>query len=126
MNKGELSIEYSRIYKEANEIFKKYNPCQFKDGECSSDRHWRTNGYRVRNGCCGGCRHIGPNGCKVKSLGCKLFTCEAITKKHKKFKTEIERLRVLARKTFRHMRMPPIYMTKSYFFSKYYYSRKEV
>ncbi len=70
MNLKKLSIEYDRLYGEADKLFKKHNPCQFKGNKCVYKGAPRT------NGCCGSCRHLTPKGCSVKCLGCKTFFCE--------------------------------------------------
>ncbi len=67
-----LSIEYDRFYEEADKLFKKYNPCKFKDGKCICNRN---NTYPSKNGCCGMCRYLNSKGCTIKSLGCKLYIC---------------------------------------------------
>lgn len=90
MELGELSAEYDHICEEADELFKKYDPCQFKDGKCTKD--WS-------DGCCGGCSHLGPNGCATKSLGCKLFTCGGVMwrEKYGNLLSELVGLKMAAR-----------------------------
>ncbi len=101
MNRKELSIEYSRIYDEANKIFKKYNPCQFKGNECNRNRYWNERQiHKEKNGCCYDCSSIGPKGCKIKSISCKLFTCHIVRENYKQCEIEIAQLRKLTYKLF--------------------------
>ena len=122
MTKRELSAEYNRIYDEANRIFKKYNPCQFKDGMCASNRHNLKKGYDGQiNGCCYVCDNIGRNGCRAKALGCKLYTCRMIKDTHKQCAAEIMQLRIATRKIFDEI---PCFMTKTVLFNNCINSKK--
>ncbi len=98
MDLKRLSAEYSHIYNEADKLFKKHNPCQFKNGQCISNRT-PPQLHSPQNGCCGGCKRLGSNGCKVKSLGCKLFACSNIKRRSKECFEKIMQLRIQARET---------------------------
>lgn len=87
MNHGKLSKEYDRIYEEADALFKRYDPCQFKDGKCKSEV--------FPDGCCEGCVYLGSNGCTIQSLGCKLFMCGSVIK-HKELYSGIRALTIEA------------------------------
>ncbi len=90
MNLKELSVKYDRIYEEADELFKKHNPCQFEGSRCIMDR---TAGDS-ENGCCYRlCPNFGPSGCKARSLGCKLFTCKSFSEEDFEFSLKISKLR---------------------------------
>lgn len=73
MTSEELSVEYDRFYEEAEELFKKFDPCKFKGNKCVH------NGYKTlyKDGCCGtGCPFHTPKGCSIRCLGCKTFFCK--------------------------------------------------
>jgi hypothetical protein len=90
MNKRQLSKKYDELYAEAVALFREYNPCQFDhvSGTCLPVRdnkafsEWREPFIL----CCAHChyerrnRHSKKSGCRVKSLGCKLYTCYALEK----------------------------------------------
>lgn len=109
MTLKELSAEYDRLYEEADELFKEYNPCQFENGKCSRNRadiksgHFRPEGPCVSNGCCTTtmCEHLTPKGCSIKALGCKLHVCLYIHKagEFKKFYTKMRKVRKRAQNT---------------------------
>jgi len=69
--KAELEREYDQLYEEADELLKKYDPCDVVNGECAA---YRAKFYTT-NFCCDGCRHLSSKGCRVKSLACKLWLC---------------------------------------------------
>jgi len=63
---------YDFLYTAADQIIRKYNPCQVQsssDGlvECASDIGL----------CCNGCEYLDDNGCMVNSVCCKLHICSA-------------------------------------------------
>lgn len=106
MELEELSIEYDRIYEEVDRLFKEYNPCQFENGQCVSNRRHNTRAkadghpYPKSNGCCPrDCKYLGPNGCTTRSLGCKLMYCSYPHNVHgdvsslKEFFVRIDKLR---------------------------------
>lgn len=109
MDLEKLSAEYDRIYKEADNLFREYNPCQFKGNQCARNRKdlesgdFRNDSDIVQNGCCGttGCKYLTPKGCDIKALGCKLHTCSELhRRKHKQFYTKIKSLTLEARGIF--------------------------
>lgn len=107
MNLEKLSIKYDRLYEKADRLFKKHNPCQFIDGLCIKNR---KNGG-VSNGCCHeSCDHLGPRGCTIKSLGCKLFTCDYICENHEMLDKKICKLRRKA--GMKSFSLVPCYLTK--------------
>ncbi len=74
MDLEKLSVGYDRLYEEASDLLKKYNPCQFEEGVCINRRE-RYRGS-PKNGCCGHCTHLSSEGCNTKALGCKFVVCE--------------------------------------------------
>jgi len=64
------SYIFDVLYTIADQLIKKYNPCQiYKDA--------RGKAHCLRDlPCCGGCKFLGPDGCTTKCLGCKLGLCE--------------------------------------------------
>lgn len=93
MNLRGLSVKYNRLYKEADKLFKEYNPCQFKDSSCVQDRR---DGGIGKNGCCYSCEYLGPDGCKVKAIGCKLFFCWEAAEKNKEFTEKLTQVKIQA------------------------------
>ena len=61
-------IIYMALYDAGNDVLRKHNPCEIKDGECAAGK-----GHLAR--CCGGCEHLTPTGCGVSALTCKLHLC---------------------------------------------------
>ena len=88
LSTAELSALYDRIYDIADRLIKKHNPCNIRI-ETRPHHLFPTKleeetvcmSYYVNSLCCAGCSHHSKNGCTVKSLGCKLFLCSAITNK---------------------------------------------
>lgn len=83
MTKGEMEQKYDKLYDDADAIFNELNPCQFRkteDGKvvCAGSKSIEKYVGKDQT-CCHGCKHLGPNGCTVKSLGCKLWTCDHLT-----------------------------------------------
>lgn len=71
----QMSLEYDRLYREAQAILDKYNPCNVKieNGKavCNSTRAGES-----ESPCCGGCQHLTEGiGCTVSALTCKLWLC---------------------------------------------------
>jgi hypothetical protein len=60
-----MSAVYDELWQKADEILKKFNPCNIKKGQCLA-------GYP----CCGGCEFLSKKGCTEKSLACKLWLCD--------------------------------------------------
>lgn len=55
---------HDRLYRHADRLIKKYNPCEVKNGKCLDGDF-----------CCGSCEHLTENGCSVNCLSCKLHLC---------------------------------------------------
>ena len=70
LNKHALKSIYENLFKMADELIKKYNPCDPQNGTCS---RYRENGGE--NFCCGHCKHLTPEGCNTQSLACKMWLC---------------------------------------------------
>jgi hypothetical protein len=99
------SYIYDALYIMADQLIKKYNPCQiYKDaaGEACCVRN---------HPCCSGCKFLGPNGCTTKCLGCKLGLCTAAAD------ANIEQYRILTK-----MR----YIAQRYGLSNIRTSKKEI
>lgn len=83
-----INERYSLIYDKVCEyIDKKYmkcNYCDFKDDVCIYFRY--HNMLEHKNGCCysdargGLCENLVNNSCKIKSISCKLYSCEYLRK----------------------------------------------
>ena len=65
------SYIFDVLYTIADQLIKKYNPCQIHKDALGKDHCLRD------SPCCGGCKFLGPNGCTTKCLGCKLGLCQA-------------------------------------------------
>jgi hypothetical protein len=55
---------YDRLYKHADKLIKKHNPCKIENGKCVLGKP-----------CCKNCRYLTKNGCSVECLMCKLYLC---------------------------------------------------
>lgn len=72
MTPADFSLEYDRLCKKAEELFKEYDPCGIKDGKCSESRTYGTRPF-----CCTQCEHlIEEHGCGVQALYCKIWVCD--------------------------------------------------
>ena len=78
---------YELLYKQAQQVLEKHNPCKVKSGIC----HRRT------KCCCSSCHNLGENGCKVKALWCKLWICGFTAYFHPKAYQELQQLTVIAK-----------------------------
>jgi len=65
MNTKQKLQLHDRLYRRADKLIKRYNPCRIEGEEC----------LRGRNPCCDECKYLGKKGCTVKSLMCKLHLC---------------------------------------------------
>ncbi len=105
---GDIKEIYSRIYDEVCDYldgeFQKHNYCDFKDDSCACQRSkMKVNGEK--DGCCintfyyrkidhmpvftGRCKNLKDGGgCKIKSIGCKLFTCRYLRRQGIRYKCE--------------------------------------
>lgn len=75
-----IQNSYDDLYRRADEILAKHNPCQIRqelDGTVSC-HDTRTNTYRKDQLCCNGCEHLSISGCRVHSLACKMWLCEEV------------------------------------------------
>lgn len=94
INEKDLAKRYSFIYDTVCDyIDKKYldcNYCDFKDNVCIYFREHKNIEYK--NGCCyadfrgGLCDHLDIDHCNIKSISCKLYSCETLRKKKIYFK----------------------------------------
>lgn len=64
MNVKQKMQVYDRLYKHADKLIRKHNPCETKDGKCLRGKP-----------CCDNCPHLTKNGCSIDCLMCKLFLC---------------------------------------------------
>lgn len=55
---------HDRLYRHADKLIKKHNPCEVKNGKCIYGEF-----------CCNDCEHLTKNGCSVNCLMCKLHLC---------------------------------------------------
>lgn len=94
INEKDLSKRYSYIYDTVCDyIDKKYlecNYCEFKDDVCKYFRE--NNDLNHKNGCCysdargGLCEHLVNKHCNIKSISCKLYSCEILRNNNIKFR----------------------------------------
>lgn len=82
ITKSFLGKKYDDLYKRAEEVIAKLNPCQIQTIEGHTSCQGIETGcafmYPVERNllCCFGCEHHGKkSGCRVKSLACKLWFC---------------------------------------------------
>jgi hypothetical protein len=62
---------YDKLYNEAEELIKLYNPCQIENGICLRARKDKCKSF-----CCHGCKHLTEKGCSAnKPLPCKIWFC---------------------------------------------------
>lgn len=61
---------YYEFYHKFETILLKYNPCDFINNQCVSNRINNT-----ANGCCPTCELNTYAGCSILSLGCKMILC---------------------------------------------------
>ena len=79
---------YSTTYKDMNEMFARFNFCNFKENKCLSQRHKDSHNKYPKpktDGCCfkvfRKCNYNNKDGtCKIECLACKIFTCPYLTK----------------------------------------------
>ncbi len=77
MNK-DLSIEtkmiiYDQLFQEADELFKKFDPCYVIAEKCLRAR------FGGENFCCKECKYLSDSGCTIKALLCRLWLCPECT-----------------------------------------------
>ena len=94
INIKDIKERYNYIYDEGCDyIDKKYldcNYCDFKDDICKYFRE--TKQLNHKNGCCysdargGLCPHLKNRKCNIKSISCKLYSCEILRKNNIKFR----------------------------------------
>ena len=94
VNMKDINKRYSFIYDCVCEyIDKKYmkcNYCDFKDNVCIYFRYHKN--FEHKNGCCfsdargGLCENLVNNSCKIKSISCKLYSCEYLRNNKVNFK----------------------------------------
>lgn len=84
---------YNFIYLIADQLVKKYNPC---DIQVNRSGFATCGGYYDKPSCCDGCKYLSIKGCTTKALGCKLDFC---TKAHimikKKYPELIYKMNIL-------------------------------
>lgn len=64
--------KFNKLYKKADRIMKKYNPCQINNRECF--RHIENK--LLLNFCCHECKHLDDSGCTIKNIWCKIWLCD--------------------------------------------------
>lgn len=86
------SLVYDFLYIAADQLIKKYDPCQiYKDasGEAICIRDSPSK-------CCRGCRYLGPDECITKCLACKLGLCSAAVSANQKLNKSLGKMRAIA------------------------------
>ncbi len=79
---------YNTTYKDMNEMFSRFNFCNFKENKCLSQRHKNLSNKYPKpktDGCCfkvfGKCKYNNKDGtCQIECLPCKIFTCPYLSK----------------------------------------------
>lgn len=88
---------YDFLYFAADQLVKKYNPCQLQISESGAKC------IGVLATCCGGCKHISDSGCIVACLFCKLGLCYSATKRIRKLYPDVlEKLLVIQTISFKY------------------------
>lgn len=91
-----LSAAYDKLYKEGEEIFRKYDPCRVHLSKLGNTCACHPDDPE-RSFCCRDCCHLTPNGCSIRSLSCKLWSCWECRKEGgDEFVEKLESLRVRA------------------------------
>lgn len=62
---------HDRLYKRADMLIRKHNPCEMKDGQCLRGKP-----------CCDKCNHLTGDGCVINCLMCKLFLCWRVNQRN--------------------------------------------
>jgi len=86
------SYLYDFLYIIADQLIKKYNPCQIHEDE-SEELHCMGN-----EPCCWECRFLRLDGCTTKCLGCKLWLCGAAGEDHTELCKILSEMRTIAHK----------------------------
>lgn len=88
--KERYSFIYDYICDYIDDKYLNCNYCDFKNDVCI---YFRTNkDFSHKNGCCyskkrgGLCEHFKNNSCQIKSISCKLYSCEVLRKNKVSFK----------------------------------------
>lgn len=55
---------HDRIYRHADRLIRKHNPCRIENGKCAYGEF-----------CCNDCEHLTETGCSIECLMCKLYLC---------------------------------------------------
>jgi hypothetical protein len=84
------SQKYDEIYNKADKLFKKYNPCQIKNGICVTGEKCCCGSECIVNSR-GKCKYLTEIGCSTKCLLCKLHICGKV-KINEVFKNKLMKL----------------------------------
>jgi len=104
-----LHILHDKIWDYANNLLKRYNPCNISNGSCLQGQiselgcHTKHDteaalieAIEKHSFCCSGCKYITPTGCNTKALKCKVSLCSIATRyAHPQLLDELKRLRVI-------------------------------
>ncbi len=88
--KKRYSFIYDVVCSYIDDKYKKYNYCDFKDDVCIFFRN--NPNICHKNGCCysdargGLCKNLKNNSCQIKSISCKLYSCEYLRKNKVNFR----------------------------------------
>ena len=85
MNINQKRKLYDRLYRHADKLIKKHNPCEIKDGKC-------IDGVP----CCNECPHLGERGCTVECLECKVFLCGTANEHFRQLYRILKRIQIQA------------------------------
>jgi hypothetical protein len=55
---------HDRLYRHADRLIRKHNPCKIENGKCAYGKF-----------CCNDCEHLTETGCSIECLMCKLHLC---------------------------------------------------
>lgn len=83
----QMAKRFDELWDEADEILKKFNPCNIKNGSC-------FRGFL----CCHECEFLSrTRGCREKSLACKLWLCPAAREAYPECAALLDQLEEVAR-----------------------------
>jgi hypothetical protein len=70
---GAARQRYMALWREADALFRRLDPCAFRDGVCAAG---------LEDGCCLCDHHPPGEPCPYISLGCKLHVCEVVKERY--------------------------------------------
>ncbi len=95
-----LTSDHHRIFKMADRMFKRKNPCQIQKDEIGAVTCIAVREYGRPMMCCAPCAYLGVNGCSIESSACKVWLCYHLYQRpeHRYLWKRLETLRKLFEK----------------------------